>query len=673
MKNYIVAIDGPAGSGKSSISKIVAEKCGFTHVDTGAMFRAITLYAMNNNIKLDDENAYSFLDNLKLVFKNDKTILNGEDVSEQIRTDVITNNVSTVAKIAKVREQMVEYERESAKEGLILMDGRDIGTVVLPHADLKIFLNASKEERAKRRLKENLERGLECTYEQVLEDIIARDYKDSHRAIAPLRKADDAIEIDTTNLTIEEVVSILIDLIEKGMKEKMENINMEDIVIKRYHIGEKVKGLVVQVEDKTLTLDLGTNLEGVMHLNHFTKDKNILSFVGLVKKGDEIEGEVSKITDEHIFLSRLNLLKDESFKDIILAKEEDKVITAKVVKEVEGKGYLLNYLGFELFMPKSQSAKNVVLKSNIDVKIIDVDENKKRAVVSSRVVEKEKEDLAKQKEYDAINVGDVLHGTVSKVLNYQVFVKVGNLQGIIKAKDVAHEFVNVLDVLHEGDELDVAVISKENGKLAFSRKALIKSPFEQFIGEHKVGDKVVGKVANKLPYGLLLELAPNLKGLLHSSEYSHNPNDNFNNCVIVGDEVEAAIINIDAKNERISLSRKALMDNPWERVTAQLGDLVDFKVEDVLANGLKVSAIGVDGFIPLSEAMEDRSKDLATYFNKGDEGKAYIIDINKKEWKLVLSIMRFQREEERKNYEKYLENEDVSTNIGEQFKDILKK
>ena len=451
----------------------------------------------------------------------------------------------------------------------------------------------------------------------------------------------------------------------------MEDFKMEDIVFKRYRLGEKVKGIVVQVEDKTLTLDLGTNLEGVIHLNHFTKDKDVLTFKGLVKKGDEIEGEVSKITDEHIFLSRLNLLKDESFKDLIDAKEKQSIISAKVMKEVPGKGYLLNYLGFELFMPMSQSGKNVTLKSNLDVKVIDVDEAKKRAVVSAKVVEREREDAARQAEYDKINVGDVLHGVVVKVLNYQVFVKVGNLQGVIKAKDVAHEFVNVMDVLHEGDNVDVLVISKENGKLAFSRKALIKSPFELFIGEHKVGDKIVGKVTNKLQFGLLLEVAPNLKGLLHASEYSHNPNDNFNNCVIIGDEVEVAILAIDPKTEKISLSRKALMDNPWERVTAKQYDLVDYKVEEVLSNGLKVTACGVDGFIPLGEAIEDRSKDLNTYFNKGDEGKAVITEINKNEWKLVLSILKHQREEERKSYEKYLENEEVTSTIGDQFKDLL--
>ncbi|MBQ9448473.1 MAG: (d)CMP kinase [Acholeplasmatales bacterium] len=217
MRNFVVAIDGPAGSGKSSISTIVSQRTGFTHVDTGAMFRAVTLYALENNIKLDDENAYGFLDDLKLIFKNDHTYLNGRDVSNEIRTDIITNNVSTVAKIARVREKMIEYERESAKEGLILMDGRDIGTVVLPNADLKVFLTASKEERAKRRLKENLERGIETTYEQVLEDIIARDYKDSHRAIAPLRCPEDAIVLDTTDLTIEQVVEKLIELIDRGM------------------------------------------------------------------------------------------------------------------------------------------------------------------------------------------------------------------------------------------------------------------------------------------------------------------------------------------------------------------------------------------------------------------------------------------------------------------------
>lgn len=676
MKNFKVALDGPAGSGKSSISGIVCKKLGFTHIDTGAMFRAITLEALRRNINKEDENEYGFVHETNVFYKDGKTYLNGEDVSKEIRTEVVTNNVSLVSKFKIVRDKMIDYERKSAEEGLIIMDGRDIGTVVLPNADVKIFLNATPEERAKRRQLEFHEKGIELSYEEVLEDIKARDYKDSHREIAPLRKSEDAIEVDTTNMTIDEVVEEIIKIIDRKMK-SMEKNSMQDLMdgykIKRYRIGELVKGHVVQVEDQTLTLDLGTNLEGIIHLDHYTKDASVTSFKQIVKVGDEIEGHVSKVTDEHIFLSRLKVLKDESFSEIIKAQEEGQIISAKVMKEIAGKGYVLNYLGFELFMPLSQSVKEVTLKSNLDVKVLEANPERKRAVVSSKVVQKEALDKAKEEEYNKVNVGDVIHGVIAKVLNYQVYVKFGNLQGVIKAKDVAHEFVDITTILHDNEPIDALVLSKENGKIFLSRKALIKSPFEVFIGEHKVGDKITGKVTNKLPFGLLLELDGNLKGLLHSSEFSHNPNDNFASSVIVGDEVEVAIIAIDAQKEKISLSRKALMDNPWEKVSGKVGDLVNYKVTEVKQNGLDVVALGVDAFIPASETMGERGKELSLYYAKGDEGQAYIIDIVPKEWKLRLSIKKYQVEVDRKSYEKYLENEDISTQIGEQFKDILKK
>ena len=670
MNNFKVALDGPAGSGKSSISEIVCKKLGFVHIDTGAMFRAITLEALNRKIDLEKEEEYNFVHDTNVLYADGKTYLNGVDVSKEIREELVTNNVSLVSKYKIVRDKMVDYERKSAAKGKIIMDGRDIGSVVLPDADVKIFLNATPEERAKRRQKELAEKGIVLTYEEVLEDIKARDYKDSHRDIAPLTKPKDAIEVDTTKMSIDEVVEEIIKIIDRKMN-SMENL-MDDFEFKRYKIGAFVKGTVVQVEPNTLTIDLHTNLEGVIHLDHYTNDKSITSFVGLVKVGDEIEAHVSKITDEHIFLSRDKVLKNESFKTLVDALESKEVIVAKVVKEIPSKGYTLSYAGFELFMPMSQSVKDVEINSKLEVRVIDVNEERKRAVVSSKVIQQEAYEALKKQEYDNLNIGDTIHGTIDKVLSYQVYVKFGNLQGIIKARDVAHEFVDITTVLKDGEAIDAVVIAKENGKIFLSRKALLKSPIEQYIGEHKIGDKVVGKVTNKLPFGLLIELAPNLKGLLHSSEYSHNPNDNFNNCVIIGDEVEAAILSIDTNKEKISLSRKALMDNPWEKVNAKVGDLVDFKVTEVKPNGLEVSAIGVDGFIPASETMVERGKDISQYFAKDDEGKAYIIEIEPKEWKLRLSIKRYQLEVDRASYEKYLENEDVETSIGEQFKDILK-
>ncbi len=218
MKNFQVAIDGPAGSGKSSICEIVAKKIGFTHIDTGAMYRAVTLEAMRREIDLGDETQYNFIDTIDLIYQNDKTLLEGEDVSKEIRSIPVTRNVSLVSSLKRVRDKMVYFQRKSAEQGLVLMDGRDIGTVVLPSADVKIFLTASPEERAKRRLKELNEKGISSDYETVLEDIKVRDYKDSHRAIAPLKMANDAIEVDTTNLTIDEVCNRIIQIINERMK-----------------------------------------------------------------------------------------------------------------------------------------------------------------------------------------------------------------------------------------------------------------------------------------------------------------------------------------------------------------------------------------------------------------------------------------------------------------------
>lgn len=210
--NIKVAIDGPAGSGKSSISKLIAKRLNFTHIDTGAIFRAITYQAIKLGIDINDESKYLFLDNCDIIYKDSKVFLNGVDLSNLIRTDEINNKISTVSKIKYVREKALVYERKSASIGNIIMDGRDIGTVVLPDADVKIFLTAKPEERARRRLKEG---NTNLTFDELLEEIVMRDKKDSERKIAPLKKASDAIEIDTTNLNIDDVCNMIISIIQK--------------------------------------------------------------------------------------------------------------------------------------------------------------------------------------------------------------------------------------------------------------------------------------------------------------------------------------------------------------------------------------------------------------------------------------------------------------------------
>lgn len=217
MKNLIIAIDGPAGSGKSTIAKLLAKKYNLTYIDTGAMYRMITLYLLENNIDLSDlKEVERVLNTVNLDMQGDKFYLNNVDVSTKIREKRINDNVSKVASIKIVRSNLVDLQRKISNNKDVILDGRDVGTVIFPNAQVKIFLIASPEERARRRYNEFLEKKTEITYDEVLKSIKERDHIDSTRDESPFVKADDAIELDSTNLTIEDVINFISKEIEKA-------------------------------------------------------------------------------------------------------------------------------------------------------------------------------------------------------------------------------------------------------------------------------------------------------------------------------------------------------------------------------------------------------------------------------------------------------------------------
>lgn len=219
-KRVCVAIDGPAAAGKSTISKLVAKKLGYTYIDTGAMYRAVTYYVMKKGVDPKDEAAScALMPEIKIELKSDGTVLcSGEDVTRVIREPSVSGNVSYIASYKDIRLALVDQQRAMSNKVSVVMDGRDIGTYVLPHADVKIFMVASVEERAKRRYKENMEKGIACTFEEIVADVEKRDHIDSTRAFAPLKPAEDSIRLDTTPLTIDEVVAEVLRIIEEKVK-----------------------------------------------------------------------------------------------------------------------------------------------------------------------------------------------------------------------------------------------------------------------------------------------------------------------------------------------------------------------------------------------------------------------------------------------------------------------
>ena len=215
-----VAIDGPAGAGKSTIAKAIAKKLGYVYVDTGAMYRAMALFFLRSNIAKDDEaKISSVVDDINVSIKYEDgaqhVILNGEDVTGLIRTEEVGNMASATSVYGPVRTKLVALQQELAKTTDVIMDGRDIGTVVLPNADVKVFLTASVECRAKRRYDELVAKGQEADFDQIAKDIEERDYRDSHREISPLKQAEDATLVYSSNMTIDEVVEAIINLCNK--------------------------------------------------------------------------------------------------------------------------------------------------------------------------------------------------------------------------------------------------------------------------------------------------------------------------------------------------------------------------------------------------------------------------------------------------------------------------
>lgn len=460
---------------------------------------------------------------------------------------------------------------------------------------------------------------------------------------------------------------------------------------KMLKVGQIVEGTVIKIEQNTIYLDVQYTTEGKIHLDNFDKPAPD-TFIGLVKEGQKIKAKVQKITDDpaQILLSRLPLLIEEKFDEIMTLAETGETVKARV-KKILDKGLILNYEANEVFLPYSLldydllKDKEALKGKTLEIQIIEATrKGRSRRIVGSRkvVFERERQEAYetrlkdRQEELEEINTGDVMKGTVDKIEKHAATVRFEHVVGLLRISQVSHHRIDKIeDVLSLGDEIEVKIIKKEGNRLDLSMKALEDTPYEKFYNTHKVGDEVTGTVFQKLPFGIIVEVAKDVRGLLHKNEFSWNPNDNFESFVKIGDEITLSIIQMDPKKERIALSKKVLEDNPWKNFTAKRGDVVKASVTSVTKDGLEVEVQGATGFIHVSELSNERIGKPEDYFAVGDEVTAVITDANRDQWQLKLSIRQVLERQERASYEQYLEDdqEAETTTIGDLFADDLKK
>jgi len=454
---------------------------------------------------------------------------------------------------------------------------------------------------------------------------------------------------------------------------------MEELLLNEIRVGQTVKGTVISVKDNVAVVDLHQFTEGTIYINEY--DPQAQSFAGLLKVGDELEAVVKKVDEERgkILLSRLPLLKDARDKEMEEYSHSHKVISVKIEKN-NGFGLVASYLGNQVFVPTSEVDLdkdfdiNQLVGKTIEVRLRDFDDRRKRYVASRKELQLEEARKVRQAELDNIKEGDVLEGTVEKIDEHLgVFVRFNHNQGLIRYRELAHvRFAKMADVVSVGEKLQVKVIAVNGNKIDLSRKALLETPFAQYVKDHKVSDIVEGEVVQKLAFGAIVNVADNVTALLHKNEISWNPNDNSFNYLKIGSPVKAAIISIDKKREKISLSMKTLVDNPWAKVDANVGDTVECEITAIIPGKMiEVSAFGVTGTIDINEVtMEEKSSKLEDYYAVGDKIKAIVTFVDTRAWKLELSNKRYTSRVARQNFEEYMQKEqenDVKVTIGDLY------
>lgn len=607
----IITIDGPSGAGKSTIAKLIADKLGFKYLDTGAMYRAVTLYMIENQVDIkNEEEVISALNKLNIGFdSNYRIYLDSQDITEDIRKEKVVKFVSEVSAISSVRRKMVDLQRDIAKEGNYILDGRDAGSVVFPNADYKFYLDASLEERAKRRYKEELSKEVDISFEAVKESIKKRDKYDSNRKDSPLVVPENAIIIDTTNMTIDEVAEKITDIFLNKKTISIFDINsdnlrnregiMEDNNLSNeqerneflkaveefgegdnnnsYKVGNIVKGKIEKFDDSDVFINLNYKVEGKINRSEFEREPYI---------GEELEALIDSVDNDngYFILSKAKLDKRRAQFVIEDAIKNNKSVKG-IVKEVIKGGFNISIMGYQAFCPFSQIEINKGIKDEehigkeYDFKIIK--KKGKDIVVSRRAYQEEKQNSNIETFLNNLKEGDIINGKVKNIERYGAFIGITEgLDGFLYRENMSWaKIINPKDIITRGEERAFKVLSidREKHRVDLGLKQLENDSWVQFIEEYHVGDIIKGEVTNIKKFGAFVKVYDDVEGLIHISDLSWNSHVNSpSDFVKKGAYLECKILAIDVPERKLTLGLKQAQENPWDTVSR------DFPVKSIV-------------------------------------------------------------------------------------------
>lgn len=672
----IIAIDGPAGSGKSTIAKQLAADFGFTFMNTGSFYRALTLAMLRSlggdktgygaeKLDLGDEQKWTdFAERIVLDYKKDGMYLNGSCVERYLRSDPVEAVVARVSSIVPIRHLINKKIRSAASLLNIVCEGRDMTTVVFPQAECKVYLDASVQVRTQRRIAQGTSHLPEA---KIRENIEKRDCIDRNKNEGSLKVACDAFYLDTSDLTIMQVCEKIKDKIhDKGLFMEKKEVAMDAVTnsdksiqtqlpeeylnFESPEVGTLKEGCIIAITDDSVFIDVGGKSEGRVAREEFAEEPQIGSTV-------QVYIEKTEATDGKLSISKQKADRITLRKELQSAYRNKTPVTGVIKRLVNKSGYDVD-LGANMiaFLPISQAAAQKIDKPEsllgkegsfyIEKIVFDRKGNRDNIVVNRRKYLEDTMEKNRDAFFENTNIGDVVKGTVKSFTSFGAFIDLGGFDGLLHINDMSWGHVTrPKDFVKKGQEIELKVIRLDPAekRINLSLKHFTADPWLEFEDKFQVNDIVKGHVTKITDFGAFVELSEGIEGLVHVSEFSWvkkvaKPSD----MVKIGDEVECMILGYDIQAGRVSLGLKQVTANPWDNIDERypVGTRLTRKVVKLTNVGAFIELEeGIDGFLHVDDlSWTKRVRHPNSELEVGKEVDVIVIECNPHDRRVRLGV-----------------------------------